>query len=390
MTFDTPVDRRGTHCLKWDMMEPIYGVSAADGIAMWVADMEFPPPACVQRALQGMLDHGIYGYFGDDRAYLAAIDWWLTQRHGWTPPAGSVFTVHGLVNGTALCIDAYTAPGDGVVLTTPVYHAFARVIRAAGRQVVECPLALRDGRYEMDFAAWDAQMTGRERMFILCSPHNPGGRVWTAEELQGVADFCRRHDLILVSDEIHADLVFAPHRHIPMVRAVPDIADRLVMMTSVTKTFNIAGAHVGNVIVPDLALRARFAQRMAALGISPNSFGLHMVTAACSVQGAAWVDDLMAYLEGNRRLFDAGVNAIPGLRSMPLEATYLAWVDFSGTGMTTAEFTARVEKGARIAANHGDSFGLGGESCLRFNLAAPRAQVAEAVARLQTAFSDLQ
>jgi len=390
MTFDTPVDRRGTHCVKWDMMDALYGVPAGDGIAMWVADMEFRPPACVQRALQGMLDHGIYGYFGDDRAYLAAIDWWLTHRHGWTPPAGSVFTVHGLVNGTALCIDAYTAPGDGVVLTTPVYHAFARVIRAAGRQVVECPLALHAGRYRMDFAAWDAQMTGCERLFILCSPHNPGGRVWTAEELQGVADFCRRHDLILVSDEIHADLVFAPHRHLPMIRAVPDIADRLVMMTAATKTFNIAGAHVGNVIVPDPALRARFARRMAALGISPNSFGLHMVTAACSPEGAAWVEDLMAYLDGNRRLFDAGLNAIPGVRSMPLEATYLAWVDFSGTGMTPAEFTARVEKGARIAANHGDSFGRGGESWLRFNLAAPRAQVAEAVARLQTAFSDLQ
>nr|MCU0856644.1 aminotransferase class I/II-fold pyridoxal phosphate-dependent enzyme [Paracoccaceae bacterium] len=212
----------------------------------------------------------------------------------------------------------------------------------------------------------------------------------TAAELRGVADFARRHDLILVSDEIHHDLVFPGHRHIPMTLAAPDIADRLVMMTATTKTFNIAGSHIGNVIVPDPALRAAFAGRMAALGISPNSFGLFMATAAYSPEGAAWVDALVAYLDGNRRVFDAGVNAIPGLRSMALEATYLSWVDFSGTGMAPGEFTRRVEKDARIAANHGPTFGTGGESFLRFNIATPRARVEEAVARLQAAFADLQ
>jgi cystathionine beta-lyase len=290
-----------------------------------------------------------------------------------------------------MCLDTWTEPGDGVVLFTPVYHAFARVIRAAGRTVVECPLAAAaDGTYAMDFATWDAQMTGRERMLILCSPHNPGGRVWTAEELRGVADFARRHDLIVVSDEIHHDLVFPGARHVPMPCAAPDIADRLVMMTAASKTFNIAGAHVGNVIIHDPALRRQFAARMAAMGMSPNAFGLHMVTAAYSPDGAAWVDDLVAYLDGNRRIFDAGIDAIPGLRSMPLQSTYLAWVDFSGTGMARAEFTRRVEAGARIAANHGPSFGAGGESYLRFNLGMPRVQIEDAVARLQDAFADLQ
>ncbi len=390
MTFDARIDRRGTHCVKWDMMEPTYGVSPENGIAMWVADMEFRPPDCVQDALKAMLDHGVYGYFGDDRAYTDAIRWWMQARHGWAVERDWIFTTHGLVNGTGLCVDTWTRPGDGVVLMTPVYHAFARVIRAGGRQVVECPLALRNGRYEMDFDAWDAKMTGRERMLILCSPHNPGGRVWTAEELRGVADFCIRHDLILVSDEIHHDLLFPGQRHVPMPLAAPGIAERLVMMTATTKTFNIAGAHIGNVIIPDPGLRADFAGRMAALGISPNSFGLHMATAAYSPAGAAWVDALMAYLEGNRRLFDEAVNAVPGLRSMPLEATYLAWVDFAGTGMAVEEFTARVEKGARIAVNHGPTFGTGGESFLRFNIAAPRVVVEEAAGRLAAAFADLQ
>lgn len=389
MDFDEVIDRRGTHCVKWDMMEAYYGVPAQDGIAMWVADMEFRPPAVVQQAVEAMAAHGVYGYFGDDRAYLDAIRWWMRTRHGWDPAPEAVFTTHGLVNGTGLCVDAYTAPGDAVVLFTPVYHAFARVIRAAGREVRELPLSVVEGRHVMDFDAYGALMQGNERMVILCSPHNPGGRAWSRAELEGVAAFARAHDLVLVSDEIHADLVMPGQRHVPMT-LVDGVADRLVMMTATTKTFNIAGAHIGNVIIPDARLRAPFAARMGALGISPNSFGLHMATAACSPEGAAWVDALMVYLDGNRRLFDAGVEAIPGVRSMRLEATYLAWVDFRGTGMEGAEIARRIEKDARIAVNHGESFGTGGAGWMRVNLAAPRAQVAEAVARLQAAFGDLQ
>ncbi|MCY1126391.1 pyridoxal phosphate-dependent aminotransferase [Frigidibacter sp. RF13] len=390
MDFDRIIERRGTHSVKWDMMEAAYGVSAKDGIAMWVADMDFAPPQSVQRAVEAMAAHGVYGYYGDDRAYLDAIGWWMRERHGWAVDPAWIFTTHGLVNGTSMCIDAFTKPGDGVVLTTPVYHAFARVIKASGRVVVECPLKNAGGRYEMDFDAWDAQMTGREKMFILCSPHNPGGRVWSQAELKGVADFCKRHDLLLVSDEIHHDLVYPGQKHTVMANAAPEIMDRLVMMTATTKTFNIAGCHSGNVIIPDEGLRKTFGARMMAMGISPNSFGMHMAEAAYSPEGAAWVDALMTYLDGNRKIFDAGINAIPGLASMRLEATYLAWVDCVGTGMAADEFTGRVEKDARIAVNHGGTFGAGGESFLRFNIATPRARVEEAVARLQTAFADLQ
>lgn len=388
--FDEVIDRRGTHSAKWDMMEPIYGVPASDGIAMWVADMDFRPPACVQAAIEGMASHGLYGYFGDIRANHDAIRWWMSTRHGWEVEAAAIFTTNGLVNGTALCVDAFTKPGDGVVLMTPVYHAFARVIAAAGRRVVECELATEDGRYVLDIAGWDAQMTGSERMLVLCSPHNPGGRVWTGDELREIAAFCVRHDLILVSDEIHHDLVMPGHKHTVMALAAPEIQDRLVMMTATTKTFNIAGCHVGNVIIPDKALRARFQASINAQGVSPNTFGMVMATAAYSPDGAAWLDALVAYLDGNRRLFEEGVATIPGLRPMALEATYLAWIDFAGTGMAPAEFTARVEKQARIAANHGPSFGAGGGTFLRFNLATPRAVVAESVARLKQAFADLQ
>lgn len=389
-TFDLHIDRRGSNCAKWDKMEAIYGVPASEGIAMWVADMDFRPPACVQAAVEAMAAHGVYGYFGHEKTNSDAIRWWMQERHGWEVAPEAIFTTHGLVNGTALCVDAYTKPGDGVVLMTPVYHAFARVIKAAGREVVECRLVLDDDRYVLDIPAWDAQMTGRETMLVLCSPHNPGGRVWTRDELRQIADFCVRHDLVLVSDEIHHDLVMPGYKHTVMANAAPEIIDRLVMMTATTKTFNIAGAHVGNVIIPDEALRAPFRARMNALGISPNSFGMEMSTAAYSKEGAAWVDALTSYLDGNRRVFDAAINAIPGLRSMPLEATYLAWVDFAGTGMEPKDFIARVEKQAKIAVNHGISFGAGGDSFLRFNLATQRAVVVEAAERLKQAFADLQ
>ena len=389
MSFDDIIERRGTHCLKWDSMEKLYGVPQDTGLAMWVADMDFRPPQVVLDAVQAQVDHGVMGYFGDDSAYRAAVQWWMQTRHGWSVDPEHIFTTHGLVNGTAMCVDTFTSPGDGVVLFTPVYHAFAKVIKANGRRVVECEMTQANGRYEMDFDAYDAQMDGSERMVILCSPHNPGGRVWSRAELQGVAAFAKRHELILVSDEIHHDLVMPGHTHIPMT-AIEGIEDRLIMMTATTKTFNIAGSHSGNVIIADPDLRAKFAGRMMALGLSPNSFGLFMATAAYSPAGAAWVDELVQYLDGNRQLFDNAVNAIPGLKSMSLDATYLSWVDFDDTGMTREEFTQRVEKDARIAINHGPTFGKGGESWLRFNIATPRARVQEAVERLAAAFADLQ
>ena len=390
MNFDEIINRHGTHSVKWDMMEKIYGVPKDDGIAMWVADMDFRPPQAVQDALERVKSDGVYGYYGDDTSYRAAIQWWMSNRHGWDIQPEWVFTTHGLVNGTAMCVDTFTDPGDGVVLFTPVYHAFARVISANNRQVVECELVNNNGRYELDFDAYDAQMTGSEKMVILCSPHNPSGRVWSHDDLQGIADFAKRHDLILVSDEIHHDLVFDGHTHIPMPLVDDTIKDRLIMMTATTKTFNIAGSHSGNVIIEDPNLRGKFAARMGALGISANSFGLFMAEAAYSPEGAEWLDALVAYLDGNRKIFDAGVNAIPGVQSMEMGSTYLAWVDFSGTGMSRQEFTDRVQSVAKIAANHGPTFGKGGELFLRFNFATPRATVEEAVKRLQDAFSDLQ
>ena len=390
MDFDEVIDRRGTHSSKWDTMEELYGVSPDNGLSMWVADMDFRAPKIIQEKLRGINSHGIYGYYGDHKEYNNSIKWWMKNRHNWEIDTSWIFTTHGLVNGTGLCIDAFTKPGDGIILFTPVYYQFSNLVEAARRKVVECPLKLLDNQYQFDFVAYERNLSGYEKMIILSSPHNPGGRVWTKNELQEVAKFAKKHDLVVVSDEIHHDLVYPNKSHTVMPIADPSVCDRLVMMTATTKTFNIAGVHTGNVIISNPKLRQKFSQRIKALGISPNSFGLLMATAAYSPEGAQWLDELLHYIDGNRVIFDREVNKIPGLSSMPLEGTYLAWVDFSGTGMEEEEFIYRVQKKAKIAVNHGSTFGTGGEKFLRFNLATPRTLVVEATKRLKDAFSDLQ
>lgn len=390
MDFDKLIERRNTNATKWDQMEAIYGVPSEGGLPMWVADTDFQAPPVVLERLRAETEHGVFGYANNSKQYNAAIQWWMKERHGWEIEPSWIFTTTGLVNAVSLCLDVYTEPGDEIVLFTPVYHAFARAIRAAGRKVVELPLSEVDGRYVMEFEAYDSLMSGNEKMVILCSPHNPGGRVWTTNELQELGDFVKRHDLLLLSDDIHHDLVFPGHTYVPMPVADPSVIDRLLMLTAPSKTFNVAGLHTGNVIIQDPDLRTAFANRMSALNISGNSLGQSALEAAYSPEGAEWVDALMIYLNKNRQIFDATINVIPGLRSMHLEATFLSWVDFSGTGMTNEEFLRRVEQEAKIAVNHGETFGKGGETFARFNIGTQKVRIEDACDRLQKAFADLQ
>ena len=387
--FDEIIDRRNTHSAKWDVMEAVYGVSPDDGLSMWVADMDFRPPQAVTDTLQTMVNHGVHGYYAPDTSFKTAVCGWMQRRHGWEVQPEWIAATHGLVAAVALALQAFTEKGDGVILFTPVYHAFAKMIGNNEREIVESEMVQTNGRYEMDLDALAASLNGSEKMVILCSPHNPGGRVWSVKELRALADFCVAHDLILVSDEIHHDLVFAPNKHTMMALAAPEIAGRLVTLVAASKTFNLAGGMTGTVIISDEALRARFAKAHQAAGASPNRFGMMMTEAAYN-EGEAWLEELLAYLAENKRVFDAGINAIPGLQSMHLESTYLAWVDFSGTGMEMAEVINRVQSRAKIAANYGETFGKGGRNFLRFNLGCPRKVVEDALSRLQAAFADLQ
>ncbi|EPX87028.1 MalY/PatB family protein [Salipiger mucosus] len=389
--FDTPIDRRGTGSSKWDLMERLFGVSPEDGLAMWTADSDYPTAPCVRAALQHAVDHGIFGYFSDRAPYLEAIRWWMETRHGWKIEPDWILTTQGLGHALAMCLDTWTDPGDAVAIFTPVYHEFPGKITRAGREVTTCPLARKGDRYELDLEDAQARLTGREKMIFWCSPQNPSGRIWTPDELRALADFAARNDLILVSDEVHGDLVYPGETFVPIDVALGGAhLDRLVVLTAASKTFNIAGLRTGNVIIPDETLRGQMAARLRQTDYDGNSLGMVAVTAAYSPEGAAWVDAQVAHLQANRAVFDEMVNAIPGLHSLPLQSTYLAWLDFSGTGMDFDEFDARVREDAKIAASPGPGFGPGGEQCLRVNLAAPRATVVEAGTRLQKAFADLQ
>lgn len=389
MDFDKVINRLDTHSLKWDMMESLFGVSPANGISMWLADMDFPPPEAVADSVKTILSNQVLGYYGDDKNYKQAIINWMSKRHGWQVEPDWIFTTHGVVNAFALCIQSFTKKNDGIIVFTPVYHVFHRTIAAAEREIVCSEMINNNGRYEMDLPALEASLTGNETMMLFCSPHNPSGRVWSEQELKSVADFCQKHDLLLVSDEIHHDLVFSGNKHTVMPLAAPEHSARTIILTGATKTFNIAACITGNVIIPDPALRKQYAKFSMANGISGNAFGMNMVEAAYK-HGETWLEECIEYIDGNRKIFDEMLNQIPGVKSMKLESTYLSWVDFSGTGLTREEISERVKSKAEIAAAPGLQFGENGELFLRFNIACSRKVVVEAAERLKLAFSDLQ
>jgi len=390
MSFDTLTHRIGSGSTKWDMMQSAFGISPDEGLPMWIADKDFEAPGFLQDAMRGLMERADYGYFCDLDTFHESIRWWQDARHGWDIDTDWIFTTYGLGNAIALTIQCFTEPGDHVAILTPVYHEFAAKIGRTERVVTELPLVVRDGVYALDFDSFEARMTGKEKILLISSPHNPAGRVWTRAELRDMAAFCERHELLLVSDEVHGDLVFEGHSFLPSHLAVPGIESRLVTMSAASKTFSIAGARTGYMIIPDPDLRARFNQYFRGFDISPNLLGVTLTRAAYSPEGAAWVDQLVPYLQVNRDLFCTGVDAIPGLRAMPMESTYLAWVDFAGTGMDQAEIHARLRDSARIAATPGHTLGTGGETFMRFNLGTQKARVKEALERLSKAFSDLQ
>ena len=386
--FDEVIDRRDTHSQKWDELERDYGLSPDAGIPLWVADMDFRAPPPVNAALQRMVDHGVHGYYGDDSSFRAAMVGWMKRRHGWVIEPDWALQTHGLVNAIAMVIQACSAPGEGVIIFSPVYHAFARIIHTNGRRMVASPLRVSDNRFFMDIEGLEASLTGDERILLLCSPHNPGGRVWSEGELRDLAAFCDRNNIILVSDEVHHDLVMPGHKHHITAMAAPQVCDRLITLVATSKTFNIAGIETGSMVISNHDLRRRVAKARSAMSISNNRFGMIMAEAAYR-DGDEWLDRLLTYLDGNRRCLNRAIEAIPGLSVMNLEATYLAWVDFSGTGMERDEFTARL-KDAGLAPSDGRSFGPEGEPCMRFNIACRRALLDEAMGRLTAAFSDLQ
>jgi cystathionine beta-lyase len=388
MTFDDLPDRIGTHSAKWDNMQAFSGVAPQDAIAMWVADMDFDAAPPIREALRREADQGFLGYIGDLAPVTQAVCDWMARQHGWQLQPEWVSYSHGVVAGFGMALEAFSDPGDGVILFTPVYHAFFTKVRAKGREVVESELVREGSTYRMDLKALEARLTGREKVVVLCSPHNPGGRLWSGEEIAELAAFCARHDMILLSDEIHMDLVFPGARHLPTALAAPEALDRLVVLTAASKGFNIAGGETGLVIVPDPALRARMDRVQKEFGGTPNRFGI-LMTKAAFTEGADWSAEVRAYLAENFALWRDRIGALPGIEVMPMDSTYLAWTGFENTGMAPEETTRRLHD-AGIVMSPGAQFGAGGTHFHRFNLAMPRPRLVQAIERVEAAFADLQ
>jgi cystathionine beta-lyase len=389
--FDRVIERRSTHATKWDNIAKLSGITAPDAIAMWVADMDFAAPPGVTEALTAEVQRATHGYYADTGSWAEALSAWLTKRHNLKIDPAWVSPTPGIVSGLGLILQAITEPGDEVVVFPPVYHAFRRIIPANERRILDSHLVQSNGRYVMDLDALAKKLTPRSKIVFLCSPHNPGGTVWSAQELRELATFCIEHDLILVSDEIHCDLVFPGAKHTPTLTAAPEIADRLITCVAATKTFNLAGAHVGACFTSNKEIKRKLDARIGAAGLSSyNLFGM-VATEAAWRTGEAWLDALLPYLDANRKTLDTRIEkGAPGARSMKLDATYLAWVDFSGTGLAAKDVADRVADRARIFASPGPQFGPGGENWLRFNFATPRPILDDALGRLDEAFADLR
>jgi len=387
--FDTLLPLRGMHTSNYDNIKRTYGVDDPDAIAMWVADMHFKAAPVILDALRDEIEWGYCGYFANTAPADEALAAWLKERHDWEIDPSWVRYTHGVISGYGDVISAYSEPGDGVIVFSPVYHAFFRQIEAMGRQVVESPLVIENGRFEMDLEGLAASLKGHEKIVTLCSPHNPGGRIWSVEELRALADFCAAHDLILISDEIHMDLTFPGATFVPTVVAAPEHAGRIAVLTAASKAFNVAGAETGIAIYPTAEMRKKLAPVILDRESTPNRYGMAIIKAAFS-GGHDWMDAGQAYLAENFRVFKERMDAIPGVSVMDMDATYLTWVSFEGLGMDDAELLKRSVEDAKVIPNPGTQFGIGGSGHMRYNLALPRAKLLEAIERLEAAFKDVQ
>jgi cysteine-S-conjugate beta-lyase len=389
--FDRVIDLRNTHSAKWDRMGSSLQITTPDAIPMWIADMDFTPPPAVTEALHAEVARGVHGYYDTINTWRDACCGWLERRHGWRIDPDWISITPGVASGLAMVMQAHSKPGDGVVLFPPVYHAFRTIIEANRRQIIDCPLRETQGRFEMDLDRLANELPENARLVIFCSPHNPGGTVWSEAEVQALADLCIERGLILVADEIHNDLVYPEARHTVTALAAPQVRDSLITCVAASKTFNLAGALTGAVITSNSALKQPIDSAIkAAAMVSNNRFAM-IATEAAWRDGDSWLEAALVYLRANRDHFaNELVRAVPGARVMPMQATYLAWVDFSGTGLAEADIVGRIKDDARIGVSPGHQFGPGGAFHARFNLATQRHWLDEALHRLADAFADLR
>ena len=381
--FDRIIDRRSTASNKWRKYDK-------DVLPLWVADMDFTSPEPVVRALRERAAHGVYGYVYEEPELVEVAAERIGRRYGWRVAPESVVLLPGVIAGINMAARIFTSPGDGLLEQVPVYPPILRCPTNMGISRDEAPLARRaDGRYEVDWDAFERAITPRTRAFLLCNPHNPVGRVYTRDELARMAEICLRRNLWIIADEIHCDLLFSGQRHVPIASLGPEVQARTITLMSPSKTFNLAGLKSAIAVVPDAALRAKFVAAKVDLVSNPNVFGFAAALAAYR-DGGPWLDALMRYLEANRDFTMGYVREhFPGAGVYAPEGMYLAWLDFRQAGIPGNDpFTFFLEK-ARVALNDGVTFGAGGQGFARLNFGSPRAMVTEGLDRMRDALRAL-
>ena len=387
INFDEIIDRRNTSCLKHDFaVERGY---PADILPFWVADMDFRTPAPVIDALKVRAEHGIFGYTQVKDDYFAVLQNWFRTRHDWTVERRDLILTPGVVFAIATAIRAFTKKGDAVLIQQPVYYPFANMIRQNERVIVDNPLRLIEGRYEIDFEDFEQKIIEhRVKLFILCSPHNPVGRVWTRAELEQIAAVCLRHNVIVVADEIHEEFVRPGFRHIPFASLSEEAAAVTITCTSPSKTFNLAGLQISNIFIRNAQLRRRFKEELSRTGYDePNTLGLTGAKAAYE-HGAEWLTQLLAYIEENHARTKSFLAAhLPKVQIIEPEGTYLLWLDFSAYGLTDEALNEKIIRDAHLWLDDGPIFGAGGSGFQRINIACPWATLEQGLKNLAKAFA---
>lgn len=388
--FDERVDRTGTASVKWDEVDRIYHTAGL--LSMWVADMDFHVPDEVTEALENRVDQGIYGYSARSESYFSAVQKWMRERHNWNVEKEWLCHSPGVVTALNLIVNGFTKPEDKVLIQPPVYPPFRKSAQNQGRQLVMSPLIYKKGKYTMDFTDLELKMSDPlVKMMIMCSPHNPVGRVWSKDELLQVAELSQKYNVLVVSDEIHGDLVFSGKKHIPFANLSEEAAGHSIICTAPSKTFNLAGLQISNIIIPNPSLRRIYLGQLQRFSLNdPNVLGAVAAEAAYR-DGGDWLIQCLDYIKRNADyVADYLEGHIPQMAMVPPEGTYLGWIDCRKLGLDKLQLQNLMLKKAKIAFNQGYTFGKEGEGFVRINLACPHSLIEQAMGQLRRAVEGLK
>ena len=385
MNFDEVINRENTGSVKWDTKEE-HGVPE-DILPLWVADMDFMAPKGVIKALSDRVEHGIFGYSQPTDSYYDAVINWMARRHDWKIQKDWIIIAPGIVPAIHFAVQTYTEEGEGVLIQRPVYNPFTEAVENNGRKLVNSSLVLKGDNYEIDFEDFEKKIVDNKvKLFILCNPHNPVGRVWTKEELITMGDICLKHSVLVVADEIHHDLVFKGKKHIPFATLGPKYSNNCITCTAPSKTFNLAGLQISNIIIENKEILIRLNTYLESIALTmSNVFGIIGSEAAYNT-GEEWLEELIVYIEGNKKLIQEFMTEkFPMIKIIDSEATYLLWVDFRGLDMEKEELEKFLKEEAKLWLNDGTIYGDEGCGFERINLACPRTILEKGLKQLEDA-----